>query len=566
MLRRWHAELAWLSGRGLCQDVLIEASGERFTAVTPEAEPGPGVSRLRGLTLPGFANAHSHAFHRALRGITQAGEGTFWTWRERMYQVADRLDPDSYLRLARAVYAEMALAGITCVGEFHYLHHQAGGTAYHDVNAMGRALVEAATAAGLRMTLLDTCYLAGGLSAADGVLPLAGPQSRFGDGDGSRWAARVSALGVDSHGMISPSARVGAAIHSVRAVPPEQMGPVVIWTHRYGAPLHVHLSEQVAENAACVAVYGVTPTRLLYDEEVLGPRTSVVHATHLSAADVGLLGGAQAYACLCPTTERDLGDGLAPSSALASAGCRLTLGSDSHAVIDMLEEARGVEYCERLARRARGVLTVPSLLDAATCAGHASLGWPDAGKIVPGAWADLVTVRLDSVRGAGFCADAAVETAVFAATAADVRDVVIGGRDVVRDGVHLLVSDVPGSLASAIRAVTGLPVPPLATPQEEGRGERGGYGGRRAVGQRGLLERVGNGQVAELGQRPDDKECPPGDLALRNRAAARVALVIARVVGIGAIVTHHPQVTRRHRHVERHGRRGRARVQVRRLV
>ena len=168
LTRAWHAELAWLPGHGVCPDVLIEAAGDRFTAVTPEVRAGDipadlRVTRLPGLTLPGMANAHSHAFHRALRGTTQVGLGTFWTWRERMYQVAAGLDPDSYLALARAVYAEMALAGVTCVGEFHYLHHGPRGVPFRDPNEMSRVVIEAANAAGLRITLLDTCYLSGGL-------------------------------------------------------------------------------------------------------------------------------------------------------------------------------------------------------------------------------------------------------------------------------------------------------------------------------------------------------------------------------------------------------------------
>jgi formiminoglutamate deiminase len=451
-VRRWLADLAWLPGQGLRRDVLIEAEGDRFTSVLPSAPLSSPATRLSGLTLPGFANAHSHAFHRALRATTQAGRGTFWTWRERMYEAAARLDPDSYLQLARAVYAEMALAGVSCVGEFHYLHHRPSGRPYADPNAMGRALVQAAAEAGLRMTLLDTCYLTGGLDRS-GVLPLTGPQVRFSDGDASRWAERVDALGLDEHGTISSRARVGAAIHSVRAVPPEHMHPVVAWTRRRGAPLHVHMSEQLAENDACRAVYGVSPARLLYDEDVLGPRTTVVHATHVSAADLELLGGAQVFACLCPTTERDLGDGLAPSRPLDAAGCTLTLGTDSHAVVDMFEEARGVEFAERLARRSRGHFTAEDLLLAATCDGHASLGWPDAGELAPGAWADLVTMSLDSVRTAGADDSLALETAVFDASAADVRDVVISGQDVVHDGVHLLVPDVPGELSRSIRAL-----------------------------------------------------------------------------------------------------------------
>ncbi|HTX26139.1 MAG TPA: formimidoylglutamate deiminase [Streptosporangiaceae bacterium] len=455
--RCWLAELAWLPGQGVRRDVLIEAEGERFTAVTSSATDVPaGTARLAGLTLPGFANAHSHAFHRALRSATQADRGTFWTWRERMYAVAARLDPESYHVLARAVFAEMTLAGVSCVGEFHYLHHQPDGRPYADPNAMGRAMVAAAAEAGLRMTLLDTCYLAGGL-AAGGPLPLAGPQVRFSDGDAVRWAQRVTGLGYDAHGMITPHARVGAAIHSVRAVPRDQMRTVVAWAHRSGAPLHAHMSEQRAENEACRAFYGVSPARLLYEEDVLGPRTTVVHATHVDAGDLKLLGGCQAFACICPTTERDLGDGLAPSLALAAAGCGLTLGSDSHAVVDMFEEARGVEYAERLARRSRGHFNAEDLLRAATSAGHASLGWPDAGEIAPGEWADLTTVSLDSVRTAGTADGLATEAAVFAASAADVRHVVIGGRDVVCDGVHLLMRDVPAELSRSIRAALGYP-------------------------------------------------------------------------------------------------------------
>jgi formiminoglutamate deiminase len=453
--RRWLADLAWLPGQGVRRDVLIEANGDRFTSVTPSASAGQtpaGATRLGGLTLPGLANAHSHAFHRALRSVTQADRGTFWTWRERMYDVAARLDPDSYYLLARATFAEMTLAGVSCVGEFHYLHHQPGGHPYADPNAMGRALIQAAAEAGLRMTLLDTCYVSGGL-VEEGLLPMAGTQLRFGDHDAERWAARVSGLGCDERGMLSPQARAGAAIHSVRAVPRGQLHPVVAWAHRYGAPLHVHLSEQRAENEACQVVYGMSPTRLLYTADVLGPRTTVVHTTHVDADDAELLGGCRAFACLCPTTERDLGDGLAPAQALAAAGCALTLGSDSHAVIDLLEEARGVEYAERLAGQARGHLTAEALMGAATTAGHTSLGWPDAGEIVPGAWADLVTVSLDSVRTAGAPDSLALEAAVFAASAADITDVVIGGRDVVRDGAHLLIPDVPAQLSQAIRAV-----------------------------------------------------------------------------------------------------------------
>ena len=461
MIRAWHAELAWLPGQGVCPDVLIEADADRFTAVTPGVRPGdipaelrPACTRLPGLTLPGLANGHSHAFHRALRGATQQAAGTFWDWRERMYQVAASLDPDSYLELARAVYAEMALAGITCVGEFHYLHHGPGGTPYADPNEMGRVLLGAAVEAGIRITLLDTCYLTGGLAADGQPEPLTGTQLRFGDSGGEAWAARAGALGADEHGQLGPAARVGAAIHSVRAVPLDQMQPVIAWAQRSGAPLHAHLSEQHAENEASLAAYRRTPAEVLYDAGALGPRATLVHATHLAGHDIDLLGGSRVFACLCPTTEADLADGIGPARDLADAGATLTLGTDSHAMIDMFEEARLVEYSERIATGQRGNFRAGALARAASTDGHASLGWPDAGEIASGAIADLITVALDtSPRLAGATPKTVLPSVIFAGSAADVRHVVVGGEDVVRDGRHLLLDDVPAALAAAVDRV-----------------------------------------------------------------------------------------------------------------
>jgi formiminoglutamate deiminase len=367
-----------------------------------------------------------------------------------MYQVAGRLQPDSYLALARAVYAEMALAGVTCVGEFHYLHHDTGGARYADPNQMGRVLLEAAAQAGLRITLLDTCYLRGGLSADGSEIALSPVQQRFGDGDGARWAERAGELGADEHGMLAPHARAGVAIHSVRAVPPDHMHPVVAWSHAYGAPLHAHLSEQPAENEACLGAYGVTPARLLDQAGALGPRSTAVHATHLNGDDIELLGDTRTTACFCPTTEADLADGIGPARALTAAGCPLSLGSDSHAVVDLLAEARLVEMGERLVSGSRGSFPAGELAQAATGAGHACLGWPEAGELAPGALADLVTVALDTPRLAGARPETALESVIFAGSAADVRNVVISGRDVVAEGRHLLVDDVPAALDAAI--------------------------------------------------------------------------------------------------------------------
>jgi formiminoglutamate deiminase len=436
------AQNAWLE-TNVEPGVALEVTDGRITAVRKGVEaPPPGAVALRGLTVPGLANAHSHAFHRALRGTVQVGSGTFWTWREVMYQVASRLTPDSYFSLARAVYAEMALAGITAVGEFHYLHHAPGGAAYSDPNAMGEALIAAAADAGIRITLLDTAYLSSGFGQAPNK-----HQLRFSDGTAQAWAERASALKNSDHALI------GAAIHSVRAVPAGQLSTVAEWAAARQAPLHVHLSEQTAENDACLAAHGCTPTRLLADHGVLGPRTTGVHNTHLTDEDIALLGGTTTGTCMCPTTERDLADGIGPAAALQRAGSPLSLGSDSHAVIDLLEEARAMELNERLRTRTRGHWTAAALLRAATADGHAALGRPDAGRLEPGALADFTTVALDSVRTAGPVPRLAAETAVFAATSADVRHTIVGGRQVVRDGVHALIPDVAAALASSIAAL-----------------------------------------------------------------------------------------------------------------
>ncbi|GAA3372237.1 formimidoylglutamate deiminase [Streptomyces sannanensis] len=437
-------EHAWLGDR-VEPGVALDVADGRITAIRTGVEaPPPGAEVLRGLTIPGLSNAHSHAFHRALRGTVQVGSGTFWTWREVMYQVASRLTPDAYHALARAVYAEMALAGITSVGEFHYLHHAPGGAPYADPNAMGEALIAAAADAGIRITLLDTAYLSSGFGEAPNQ-----HQLRFSDGTAEAWAERASLLKDREH------ARIGAAIHSVRAVPADQLSTVARWAEARRVPLHVHLSEQTAENDACLAAHGVTPTRLLADHGVLGPRTTGVHNTHLTDEDIALLGGTTTGTCMCPTTERDLADGIGPAVALQRAGSPLSLGSDSHAVIDLLEEARAMELDERLRTRTRGHWTANALLRAATADGHAALGWDEAGRIQAGALADLTTIALESVRTAGPLPRLAAETAVFAASASDIRHTIVGGRHVVRDGVHQLVPDVPRALADSIAALRG---------------------------------------------------------------------------------------------------------------
>lgn len=432
----YHCDAAWIDGG--VQAATIDVHEGRITDVDVQGLPPSNAVRLHGLTIPGMANAHSHAFHRALRGRTHGGDaGSFWGWRDHMYAVAARLTPDTYYELARATYAEMVLAGVTAVGEFHYVHHQPDGTPYEDPNAMSEALVAAASDVGIRLTLLDTCYLHAGFG-----IPVDGVQTRFSDGDAMRWLARVDGYSPDDVVM-------GAAIHSVRAVDADAARVVAMWAR--DKPLHVHLSEQPAENASCREATGMTPTELLDQAGVWAELTTAVHATHLSDSDIARLGETQAFTCFCPTTERELADGIGPAAALRDAGARLTLGSDSHAVIDMLEEARAIELHTRLDTLERGHHTPGELLSAATTTGMESLGW-DAGSLEKGKLADFVSIDLDSVRTSG--GSHPVATVVFAATAADVTDVVIGGEHVVQNRRHRTVDDVGVALADAIASVT----------------------------------------------------------------------------------------------------------------
>lgn len=439
--RAMWCEHAVLDGR-VHHGVTVAIADGRITSVTTDTDPH-GAPRRVGLTIPGLANAHSHAFQRALRGRTHDGRGDFWSWREQMYHASQTLHPDSMYRVALATFAEMVCAGVTCVGEFHYVHHQPDGTPYDDPNAMGHAVLAAAADAGIRITLLDTLYLHGGLDAT-GYRPLAAEQRRFGDASADAWIARVAGL--------SPGTgqQIGAAVHSVRAVDPAAIAAAAAWSVAAGGVLHAHLSEQQAENQACAAAHGCTPTALLQRHHALGPQTTVVHATHLTGQDLAVLGATATRVCLCPSTEADLADGIAPTAALLDAGVELSLGSDSQARIDLLAEAGDVELDQRRSTGRRGTVGPAALLAMAAEHGHRSLGWDDAGRIAAGCRADLVTLSLGSRRTAG--APASVATAVFVAGAGDVTHVTVDGTDVVVDGRHVSL-DVAAELAAAITEV-----------------------------------------------------------------------------------------------------------------
>jgi len=402
---RWHAEQAWLGHRA--ENVLIEVHDGRITSIEEGTPAPPDAIALQGWTIPGLANVHSHAFQRLLRGEIESGGGDFWEWRAQMYRFTE-WDPADYFKHAQLVFREMLEAGITAVGEFHYLHSHGNG--------LGEALIDAAHEEGIRITLIDACYLRGGLDGR----PLEAEQLTFSDGDADSWALRMDQM-KDTDG-----ARLAAAIHSVRAVDSESMRIVATYARERRMPLHVHLAEQPAEVEECLAVEGCTPAELLEREGILGPDLTAVHAIHVSEHDIALLGENEVTICACPTTERDLGDRIAPLSALAEAGCGLSAGSDSNAVTDILEEVRALELDQRRATGRRVLHQPEDLLRAATAGGMRALGW-DAGELREGMLADFITLDQPGV----LWRELKPSYLVFGLSACDVTNVVVGGLTVV---------------------------------------------------------------------------------------------------------------------------------------
>lgn len=410
--------------------------------------------RLPGkLLLPGFVNAHSHAFQRAIRGRTEFlatghERDDFWSWREAMYATATALDPEGVYAVSRQAFLEMALAGVTTVGEFHYLHHQPDGTPYVDEQELALRVIAAARDVGLRLVLLRVGYARAGFNVAPNPR-----QRRFLDPDGDTFLRRAA----DLRARVSdPLVTVGVAPHSVRAVPRAWLEAVARgWRE---GPVHAHVAEQPAEVAACVAEHARRPVELLDEVGLLSERFTAVHAVHLEARETRALGAARATVCACPSTERNLGDGVVQADELAAAGVTLALGSDSQAQVDLLDEARQLEGHLRLLRLKRNVLDpggghpeglAARLLDAMTRGGAKSLGLPGAGLDV-GAPADFCTVDLahPSLLGTGPGLLAAV---VLGAPAAVLRDVAVAGRFIVRDGRHAQAEAIGREYLGAVR-------------------------------------------------------------------------------------------------------------------
>jgi formimidoylglutamate deiminase len=470
-------DLIYLSGQFVSGVALVCDATGRVTghARLDQLTTQKRIRLAQRALLPGMINAHSHAFQRVLRGRTEyrtSEHDSFWTWRELMYSAATRLSPEDVYDASRMAFLEMALGGITAVGEFHYLHHAPDGKPYDDPNQLAKEVIRAAGDVGLRIGLLRVAYVRAGFKTEPNP-----QQARFIERDSESYLKNVEALsgsvrsstvteghvgdaGVarsESAAITStpeacvPTAWVGVAPHSVRAVPLEYLKPVVGYANDRALPVHMHVAEQPAEVSACVEEYGRTPIALLESEGLLSDRFTAVHAIHVTPKAISSFAQTGAMICACPTTERNLGDGVVPADEYLRNGVAVCLGTDSHAQIDLLEDARELEYHLRLQRLERTVLgpRTPSsasdsasfLFDCATTNGARSIGAP-GDTLEVGKPADFFTVDLNDPTVTGASKDDLLASIIFSASRAAVREVVVGGKPIVSEGQHLIQEEV----------------------------------------------------------------------------------------------------------------------------
>ncbi len=429
--------------------------------VTPiqELPPTTSVVRLRNRALlPSMVNAHSHSFQRVIRGRTEyktSNEDSFWTWREAMYAAAEKLSPEDVFDAARMAFLEMALSGITAVGEFHYLHHQPDGTFYEDPNILAKQVIHAAEEIGIRISLLRVAYFRSGYNKEPNPR-----QSRFIEKDVDTYLNHLSDLqsSIVNRQSLNPSIpqspnlsipqslnpSIGVAPHSLRAVPLNQFRDVVEYANENNLPIHSHVSEQTADVASCVEEHGRTPVVVLNDEGLLNERFVLVHTIHISEEETRMLAKSNSIVCACPTTERNLGDGIVPTDLLFEKGVRVSLGSDSHTQIDLLEDARQLEYNLRLKYQKRNVLAdeekdvsslAGKLFECATVNGVESIGLNKES-------ADFFTVDLSDPTIVGANTEDLLSCILFSATRKAIKDVFVGGRQIIEEGKHKKQEDI----------------------------------------------------------------------------------------------------------------------------
>jgi len=431
-----YADGAFRSGLGL----LVAEDGTILAVGAEPASAEVATVRMRGKAmLPGLVNAHSHSFQRLIRGTTErAGPNgdDFWAWRNAMYHAASVLDPEDLFHAARMVFLEMLLSGITAVGEFHYVHRRRDGRPYEDPNLLARTVIEAATSVGIRICLLRVAYARAGYE-----LPPHPGQRRF--YESPQEYLRNTELLAREFAAAPPTVTVGVAPHSIRAVTLDSLIEIADFAQQRQLPIHMHVAEQMAEIAACEREYGAPPIRLMAKHDLLSRRMTLIHAIHTNADEVEAVASSAAHICSCPTTERNLGDGIIDAEIAIEQGIRFCFGTDSQATIDLLEDARELDYHLRLKRQRRVLLDgiggeemSQRLFRYASAAGADSLAL-NTGRLEPGKRADFFTVDLDDLSIAGVAPQELLPTIVFSLNRTAIRDVAVDGRFVVTEGRHM---------------------------------------------------------------------------------------------------------------------------------
>ncbi len=439
----WLPDLIYVDGRFQSDHALVCDDAGKIVEIIKSGEVQNARRLKNRALLPGLVNAHSHAFQRVIRGRTehrsQHTTDSFWTWREQMYAAANRLEPDDIYAASRMAFLEMALTGITAVGEFHYIHHSPDGSSYSDPNLLEREVIRAARDVGVRIALLRVAYARAGFETEANPL-----QVRFIEESADIYLKRLEEL-LEAPELKDGMAWVGVAPHSVRAVPLDYLKTIVAFANERALPVHMHVAEQPAEVNACIEEYGRSPVALLESEGLLSPRFTAVHAIHVTPKAIAALARSGALVCACPTTERNLGDGVVPVDRYFDAGVPVALGTDSQIQIDLLEDARELEYHLRLQHTARNVLAprddsgsaalARRLFNCASVNGARSIGFK-GGKLEPGAPADFFTVNLDDPSIAGSATDDLLPNIVFSLSRAAMKDVVVAGKQIVENGRH----------------------------------------------------------------------------------------------------------------------------------
>ena len=440
---------------GWARNVHVRTDGAgALASVQPDAGPIDGARVVDGVAVPGVPDVHSHAFQRALAGLTEVGSAdgdTFWSWRERMYAFLERLTPDHVEAVAAQLQVELLRHGYTALTEFHYLRNAPGGRPYADPTEMARRILEAAGETGIGLTLLPTLYRTSDFGGA----PPRPEQARFVAGvDEILEDVALLTAAVAGH----PDRAVGLALHSLRAVPPEAMASAVDGAPP-GTPIHIHVAEQVREVEACVSWSGARPVRWLLDHAPVDGRWCAVHATHMDPDEIRDLAASGAVAGLCPTTEANLGDGVFPLAAWMGAGGTFAVGTDSHVSVSPAADLRTLEYGQRLVHRVRNVgagravrSTARRLLEAVWAGGAAASGRP-LGRLAAGARADVVVLDPEHPALAGRADDALLDSWVFSGEDTPVRDVMVGGRWVIENGRHPRQEEILEAYRAAARSL-----------------------------------------------------------------------------------------------------------------